>query len=260
MFIDERRKMILKCIADEGRVEVNELAETFGVSVMTIRRDLKQLEQKGFLTRTWGGAIASEDFIDEIPYKQKAMANTELKQSIAKIAVKLVNENDSVILDAGSTTLEIAKILKSERKYLTVVTNDLKIALELADTPHIKVYTTGGYVQSGVYCLMGDEALSFLRSINSNIAFIGAGAIDVDAGVYTPTMEKAHLKRAMIQNTATAVLVADHTKFGRQAFAKVCEIEQFDVIITNECISNEIISQIEDRGVKTIMASTPILC
>lgn len=260
MFIDERRNMILKCIASEGRAEVNKLAETFGVSVMTIRRDLKELEQKGFITRTWGGAIASESFIDEIPYKQKAVTNIELKESIARMAAKLINKNDSVILDAGSTTLEIAKILRVESKSLTIVTNDLNIALELADVPQIKVYTTGGYVQSMVYCLIGDEALNFINSINSNIAFIGAGAIDLDTRVYTPTMEKAHLKRAMIQNTANAVLVADYTKFGHRAFAKVCEIEQFDMVITNEGIPDEIVDQIENKGIKAIMAPTPISC
>lgn len=250
----ERRQKILQWIIREGRAEVSELASAFGVSAMTIRRDLRALENEGLLARARGGALPKNGFIREVPYQSKAASHLELKRSIASVAASMVENGDSVILDAGSTTLEIARCLKKSKDNLTVVTTDLNIALELADAPGFKVLTTGGQVQPGVYCLLGEEAVSFLRSISVNIAFLGAGAIDVAEGLYTPTLEKAPLKRAMIASATKAVLVADHNKFGHRAFAKVCGLEVIDVIVTDEYIKSDIVAEMERRGIRVVLA------
>jgi len=249
----ERRQKILQWILKEGRAEVGELASAFGVSTMTIRRDLKALEEEGLLTRSRGGALPKNGLIGEIPYRSKATSHLELKKGIAKVAADLVENNDTVILDAGSTTLEVARCLKRSKENLTIVTNDLNIAMELADVPGFKVLTTGGEVQPGVYCLLGEEALSFLRSITVNIAFLGAGAVDL-GGLYTPTLDKVHLKRAMIGSAGKAVLVADHTKFGRKAFAKVCELKAVDLIITDNGLDPQMVAEMKRLGISLILA------
>ncbi|MCG0277972.1 MAG: DeoR/GlpR family DNA-binding transcription regulator [Thermanaeromonas sp.] len=249
----ERRQKILQWVLREGRAEVGELASAFGVSTMTIRRDLKALEDEGLLTRSRGGALPKNGLIGEIPYRSKATSHLELKKGIAKVAADLVENNDTVILDAGSTTLEVARCLKRSKENLTIVTNDLNIAMELADVPGFKVLTTGGEVQPGVYCLLGEEALSFLRSITVNIAFLGAGAVDL-TGLYTPTLDKVYLKRAMIGSAGKVVLVADHTKFGRKAFAKVCELKAMDFIITDNGLAPQVVAEIERLGVNLILA------
>ncbi len=249
----ERRKKILQWIKQNGRAEVGELAATFGVSPMTIRRDLRHLEEEGHLLRARGGALAKDSFIDEIPYRSKVSSNIELKRLIAQEACSLIKDGDSVILDAGSTTLEIAKCLKKTGKNLTVVTNDLNIALELADTANINVFTTGGKVQPGLYCLLGEEAINFIKSVNVNIAFLGAAAIDSDLELYTPTLEKAHLKRTMITSAAKSVVVADHTKFGHRAFAKVCSLDSVDALITDDGISEELKTKVEDLKIEVIL-------
>ncbi|SMB89696.1 transcriptional regulator, DeoR family [Thermanaeromonas toyohensis ToBE] len=249
----ERRQKILQWILREGRAEVAELASAFGVSTMTIRRDLKALENEGLLARSRGGALSRNGLIGEIPYRSKVTSHLELKRGIAKVAAGLVENNSTVILDAGSTTLEVARCLKKSKENLTIVTNDLNIAIELADVPGFKVLTTGGEVQPGVYCLLGEEALAFLRSISVNIAFLGAGAVDL-AGLYTPTLDKVHLKRAMVASAAKAVLVADHTKFGRKAFAKVCELKVVDLIITDNQLAPQIVAEMERQGINLILA------
>lgn len=251
----ERRRKILQWIARRGKAEVMELAANFGVSPMTIRRDLKALEQEGLLLRARGGALANGSFVEEVPYRCKVAANIELKRLIAEKACSLIKNGDSIVLDAGSTTLEVARCLKKSGKNLTVVTNDLNIALELADTSNIKVLTTGGQVQSGIYCLLGEEAIDFIRSVSVNISFLGAGAIDTDLGLYTPTLEKAHLKRAMITCAAKSVVVADHTKFGHRAFARVCGLESINTVITDSGIDKEIKAQMESLQIKVILAS-----
>lgn len=249
----ERRQKILQWILREGRAEVAELASAFGVSAMTIRRDLKALEDEGFLARSRGGALPRGGLIGEIPYRSKATTHLELKRGIARLAAELVEDNSTVILDAGSTTLEVARCLKRSKQGLTVVTNDLNIAMELADVPGFKVLITGGEVQPGVYCLLGEEAVGFLRAISVNIAFLGAGAVDL-TGLYTPTLDKVHLKKAMIASAAQAVLVADHTKFGKKAFAKVCDLKALDCIISDDRLPSQMVTEMKRRGVNLILA------
>ncbi len=257
MLTGERRKGILEFVTREGRAEVMELAEYFGVSTMTIRRDLNFLNAKRLLERERGGALANEGLVKEIPYRVKVASNVTIKQNIAKEAVKLVQEGDAIILDAGSTTLEIAIQLKICKKSIAVVTNDLNIALELADAPHINVITTGGQVQPKTYCLLGAESINFLKQVSANVVFLGGGAID-SSGIYTPTLEKAHLKRAMINNGAKVVLVADHTKFGCRAFAKICDFDDVDVIISDNALDPAIVSQIVNKEIELVLCKTEI--
>ncbi|NLI91122.1 MAG: DeoR/GlpR transcriptional regulator [Peptococcaceae bacterium] len=256
MLTEERRKGILDFVTKEGRAEVAELAEHFQVSTMTIRRDLNALNSKGLLERARGGALANESLVNEIPYKVKATSNVDIKKSIAQEAVSFVKDGDSVILDAGSTTLQIAKQLKLIKKDITVVTNDLNIALELADDPNVKVITTGGRVQPGTYSLYGEDAVTFITSVSVNIVFLGGSAIDTTSGVYTPTLEKAHLKRAMINSAAKIILAADHTKFGNRAFAKVCDFDEVDVVISDNKLDSISIQQIEKMGISLKLCKT----
>ncbi|HEX3015371.1 MAG TPA: DeoR/GlpR family DNA-binding transcription regulator [Desulfobacteria bacterium] len=254
MLTAERRKRILEFISREGRAEVAELAEYFGVSGMTIRRDLNALDANGLLERAHGGAVANGSFAREVPYRFKAISNIDLKRQIARAAAALVKDGDTLILDAGSTALEIAKQLKKQKNGLTIVTPDLKIAIELADVPGFKVLTTGGMVQCETYCCLGEEALTFLKTISVNIAFIGTPSIDLASGLYTPTLAKAHLKKAMINSANQVVIAADHTKFGRRAFSKICGFESVHSVISDNQLSSPSVAKLEQMGIKVILA------
>lgn len=248
MLSAERRTKILELIRTEGNVEVKNLATRLAVSLMTVRRDLETLEEKGLLVRTHGGAVLPGPENTEVPYHTKRLSHAEEKRRIARKALELICDGDTLILDSGSTTLEIAR-LSRWKKGLTVITTDLKIALELGNQPGIKVFCTGGLVQTGVYTLLGSQAIQFLRGFNAQKAFLGASAVDLKAGITTPTPEKAPVKKAIVEAAREVVLVADHTKFGKVAFAQICPVERIKTVITDRELDPEMAQRLKGRGV-----------
>ncbi|MFE1245849.1 DeoR/GlpR family DNA-binding transcription regulator [Fictibacillus sp. NPDC058756] len=248
----ERKLVIMKILERDRKVQIDQLVHELQVSSMTIRRDLGQLEDEGKLIRTHGGAIAVNTLISETPYQSKTETRTEQKKLIAQYAATLIPEGCSLLLDSGTTTREIAKMIRN-RTDLTIITNDLKIASELVDSPS-SVICTGGNIQSGIGSMLGPHAQALLREIKVDLLFLGTHAIDLGNGMSAPTMEKALIKKLMISSAKTIWLVADSSKFNKNAFSHVCSLNEINGIITDSQISSEDFKRFSEQ---TVIHSVP---
>ena len=233
-----RKKRIIEVLAVKGKVEILELVNLLGVSAMTIRRDLDELEKQKKLIRTHGGAAIPEAIIAEQSYLQKVAEAHPQKVEIAEIAKGLVKDGMKVFLDSGTTNFEIAKRLK-RRENLTIVTNDIKIAAELMDSK-IEVIMLGGKIQNGVGAVFGTYAENMLKEIHVDILFLGAHAVHSTLGITSATLEKASIKRQMINSSEVVYLVVDAQKFGKKAFAKIASIDSVTAIITDQTLPVEV--------------------
>lgn len=243
----ERQHRIADWVRKKGKAEVAELSALFNVSAMTIRRDLTRLSEQGLIDRTHGGAVLQRSTAFEPRYTEKSRAQADLKDRIGVAAASLVEDGETVILDAGSTTMSVARNLKGKRN-LTVVTNDLHIAIELLPVPTMHVVVTGGTARRDFYNLIGLHAEALLRQTNANKLFLGADAVDIQRGISNATWEEVAVKRLMMESAQQVVLVADHTKFGGVALARVAGLDQVDGIITDEGLAPEVAVQITAEG------------
>ena len=195
MFPIERREKIIENLEQNGSITVEALAQKLEVTPTTIRRDLKYLEDNDRITRTFGGAVVKEGLVEEIAVAKKASAYQAEKKRIAREAEKLVEDGQTIVLDAGTTNMELALLLARGTKQISVVTDDILIAARLLEAPLVDVHCTGGHVQKDVGVCLGGHAEAFFGGINADIAFLGASAVDVEKGVSSPSMEKAALKQ-----------------------------------------------------------------
>lgn len=234
----ERRRRIIELIEEDGKVEIVKLSESLEVTPMTIRRDFDVLERQKKLIRTHGGAVGPQVLVVEQTFQSKSEKAILEKKAIAREAITFIREGMTVLLDSGTTTLEIAKLLK-RFNHLTVITNDIKIAVELMDSP-FEIIVLGGRLQTDVGALFGSLAEETLKNIHVDLLFLGAPAVHASFGITAPTIEKAALKRAMNKTAAQIILVADSSKFNQKAFSKVCGLEDVTTIITDTYLSEEL--------------------
>lgn len=239
MLPEERRIKIVNELEKEGKVEVENLANKLNVSPMTIRRDLEYLEKNGVVLRTHGGAVYNSILNYEVPYKNKEVINKNEKERIGRKSAEFIKEGQSIILDAGTTCLEVAKNIKF-MKNITVITNDIKIIFELYNNPNINLFCTGGLVQTNVGAIIGNYTEEFLKSINVDYAFIGVSSIDEEYFMSTPTIEKAFLKKEMIRRSNKSVVLADHSKFNKRSLARICNISEVDILISDVSLNKKI--------------------
>lgn len=233
----ERRSKIMEWLSSQGRVEIIQLSEMLNVTSMTIRRDLDVLEKQNKLIRTHGGAVTSQALIHEKTFELKSNIAILEKKLIAKSAVSFVNDGMTVLIDSGTTTLEIARLL-NEQELITVITNDIKIGAVLMGSKS-EVIILGGRLQTETGTLYGSLTEDILKSIHVDLFFLGANAIHSSFGITTPTIDKSSLKRTMIKTATKTILVADSTKFDQKAFSKVCDLEDVSTIITDKQLSEE---------------------
>lgn len=235
---DLRKKRILEELVQKGKVEILDLVSLLKVSAMTVRRDLDELERQKKLIRTHGGAALPQAIIAEQSYEQKVSKAHEQKVEIAEIAVDLVKDGMKVLLDSGTTTFQIARLLKS-RKNLTIVTNDIKIAAELVDSS-MEVILLGGKVQNDVGAVFGTYAEEMLKNIHVDILFLGAHAVNSTFGITSATFEKAAIKKAMMHASEVVYLTVDAQKFDKKAFAKIADVDSITGIITDQTMPAEL--------------------
>ncbi|MYL34352.1 DeoR family transcriptional regulator [Pontibacillus yanchengensis] len=231
----ERRQYIIDQLNEQGNVHIEQLADDLNVSGMTVRRDLVAMEKEGKLVRSHGGAVLPDRITQEIPYQTKLTQYHEEKESIARKAAEMIPDHAKIMLDSGTTTLEIAKLIK-HRSDLVVVTNDVKISMELLYSD-LEVITTGGELQKNVGAFLGATVHELLKQIKVDLLFLGAHAIDLHHGFSAPTLEKAHIKKLMLQSATTSWVVADHSKFNKRAFAHVSHLDSIDGVITDQGLS-----------------------
>lgn len=235
----QRRRDILRLLHLTGYVEAKDLAVTLSADSSTIRRDLEALAQAGHLHRTHGGArIRTQVDAVDVPYDTREREHQPAKALIAVAATELVRDGDSVILDSGSTTRQFALKLR-ERRDLTVVTNDLEIGRLVADYPGVHLLVTGGELLPSTYTLFGARAVGFVEDLRVDWTFLGADAIDVDAGITNTNTLEIPLKRAMLAAGRTTVVLADSGKFGHRALGLMATLQEVDQIITDTGLSTE---------------------
>jgi DeoR/GlpR family transcriptional regulator of sugar metabolism len=250
MLVGERRRRIVEVLASNQRAQVDELAARFSVSESTIRRDLQLLSERGVLERTHGGALQPSRF--EPSFGQKETESRLEKMAIAREAARLVQQGQTVFLDAGTTTLELARLLPS-RLDITVATNSVPIAAELAD--RVRLILTGGTVKESTLALTGPMAERSIEHMHVDIAFVGMNGVSAAAGFTTPTLEEAATKAKMIAAARMAVVLADGTKFGLVTFARVADLDEVDLVITDERAPAAEVELLRAAGVEIAFAT-----
>lgn len=250
MFGEERRLKIAEIISKDKSISVSELSKLFNVSESTIRRDLHVLEEKGFIQRTHGGAILKTGTHYEPAFFEKEEVELEAKRKIGKIAASLIEEGDTILLDSGTTTLEIARNLKNMR--LTVVTNSPLIAIELSKYEDIELIVTGGIQRWRTKALVGPIAEMVIKQFKVDKAFIGTNAISFEDGLMTPDLIEANTKKTMIEVASEVYVVADHSKFGKKSFVKFADLKDITAIITDDEIDYEVVKKYEQANVEIL--------
>jgi len=250
MFAEERHNQIIQLLKSGSPVKVTQLSLLFSVSEATIRRDLQELENLGFLQRTHGGAVAPQ-FVSELSFQDREIYLLDEKRQIALAAAALVEDGETIMLDAGTTTREIARQLHGKR--LTVVTNSMDVACVFADDANIDVLLLGGIWRKAINSLVGSVTNAMLKLLCFDKVFIAANAIDAISGVSTQNLAEAETKRAMLQAAKTSILVADHSKFGQKNFAQICSVHELSMVITDHGLPSDILESLKDHT-KVIIA------
>ena len=251
MYALERHQEILSRARGHGRVEVKQLADELDVTPETVRRDLTALERLGLLRRVHGGAIPVERLGVELAVAEREERLAGQKERIAKIALDELPDGGSIIIDAGTTTAHLARLLPMDRE-LTVVTHALPIANLLVAWPNVTLYLLGGVVRPRTLAAVGEWTLHNLVDIFADVAFIGTNGITATRGLTTPDLGEATVKRALVAAARRTVVLADHTKFGREDFAHVCDLEAIDTVISDIGLDDEMAREIEDAGTTVV--------
>ena len=253
MALNQRRVKILNLIREDGHAKVQDLSKIFKVTDVTIRQDLEVLENMGYIQREHGGAFLKDVGSFAKTGQLLNQSHIEEKREIALKVLELINEEDSIILDSGSTTTEIAKLLINYKK-LTVITNALNIALILGENPGISLIVTGGEFKAPTLSLTGKMAADSFKDIHANKLFLATAGISSDMRLTYPSLSDLIVKSAMIKSADQAYLAADSSKVGISSLANLGSISLIQTIITDNKISNESIEKIRRKNVNIIFS------
>lgn len=233
-FLEERRDQIIKIVEERGRISTKELSELMEISVVTIRNDINELADRGLIVKTHGGAVSFSKVSNYEPSSAvKSLNKVKEKMRIAEKARDLIQPGDVIILDSGSTTFEIAKLLQN-RSDITVVTNDIQIADFLSCNSSVEIVVSGGRKAKDVFTLSGPMTIKFFENLHCDKLFLGCDGIDWEIGITNRILDEAGVKKAMIDATEMVIAVADSSKLGKKFFAKVCPISKLNRLIIDE--------------------------
>lgn len=252
MSAHQRRDAILGRLERNEKLSVAELAAELRVSEMTVRRDLEAMEKSGILQRVHGGAVTAQSRSYEPPFAVRSMRHVEEKQRIGRAAAELVSEGETLILDAGTTTLEVARALLGRRN-LRVLTLSMRIAELLADETGITVLVPGGVCRPGERSLVGSMAENALRQFSFDTFFMTVGGISTEGGVTEYNQEDAAIKRAAFASSRRRIAVTDSSKLGKTAFAKICLLDELDLLITDKQAPRDVVRKFRAAGVEVAL-------
>ncbi|MCC7371509.1 MAG: DeoR/GlpR transcriptional regulator [Chloroflexi bacterium] len=253
LLMRDRRGRIVDLVRQRGTVLVSELAEQFGVSAVTIRTDLEQLEQDGFLLRDRGGAVAPEQRSGLIAFEQRKSLAQDAKARIGRAAAGLVSPGDTIILDAGTTTVQMTPYLRTLGP-LTVITNALNVAMEFRGVPDVRVVLLGGSLNFDTLSTHGILAEQGLDAVVVQKLFLGAQSVELQAGVTETSPEIARVKRAMVHAARQVILLADAQKWSRTGFIKVTPLSSIQTVVTDDALPDDARAAIEKAGAELILA------
>jgi DeoR family transcriptional regulator, aga operon transcriptional repressor len=256
MTITDRHQYILQKLHENGRVDIQELSDSIQVSGVTIRKDLKLLEERNLLFRTRGGGSIVNPYAVEKPINEKEYIKVEEKKKIARAALPFIEQTQSIIIGSGTTVFELSRILHPS-KQLTVITPALKVALELYNRSNVEVLLLGGLVHQSSAAAAGAFAERILDDLSCDILFLGVDGIDIDFGLSIANITETSLNQKMIQMAQKVIIMADGSKFGRRGLGKIGSLDQVEYIITDSSIPSGTYRQLEENGIKVIIADKP---
>ena len=251
MLAIERRNAILEKLQAERRVVVSELSQIYKVSEETIRRDLEKLENDGFAIKSYGGAVINENANVDLPFNIRKKRNVISKQKIAEVISSRIKDGTSIMLDASSTAVYIAKALK-ERKNLTLITNSIEILIEMFDTPNVNVLSTGGAMREGSFALVGPQTYKMLNSYHVDMAIVSAKGFDLETGLTDTEELHANNKKTMLHAGREKVLAVDSSKFGKTAFTEIGTLEDISMVVTDAKPDEVWLQAFKEYGIECI--------
>ncbi len=247
-----RRRDLLEMLNAKGHVTVTELCEHFQVSPATIRNDLNELEAMKYLRRTHGGALSLSGGT-ELTSSEKLELHAQEKQAIAQTALPYIRPGQVIAIDTGTTTFELARLITGIRG-LTVVTNDLKIALYLEENSENSVILLGGTVRKKFHCTVGRSVLDQMDQLHVDTLFLATNAMDIQRGLSTPSIDTADVKRKILLSARTRILLADSSKIGCESLARFATLDELDILITDSGADPDFVRQLQAQNVRVIMA------
>jgi DeoR family transcriptional regulator, aga operon transcriptional repressor len=253
LLVEERRRRIVELVNQQGRVTVEELVALFGISAVTIRADLEALARADAVSRSHGGALPAAAQLDT-PLNIKETRHHAQKLRIGMAAAKLIQDGETIILDSGSTTVEIARRIRQQKwTSLTVITNALNIAMELSALPAVRVMMLGGLLRHTSYSLAGPDAEQALSRLSADRLFLGVDGLDPEVGVTTPDPLEASLNALMIRVSRQTVAVLDASKFGQRSLSVIAPVGDLDMVISDTATPDDYVQALEAKGVKTLL-------
>jgi len=252
MLVVERYEKIVQLVNERGSIRVSELSELCEVTEETIRRDLDRLEQAGRLKRSHGGAVSVKDAQLEVPYSEREVTRSQEKRRIAEQAIKLIEPNDRILLDASTSAWYMAKIMPDLP--ITVLTNSVKVVTELSAKERIEVISLGGRLSQRSLSFVGPIAEKSLEAFHVNKLFFSSKGIHLDRGISESGELQARLKQQMIGAADQAILLADSSKFGVQAFTHVADLSAIHTVISDSDLSRDIQDTLESAGLSVTIA------
>lgn len=259
MLLSQRHDLILKQLSENGSVSNSDLSKSLNVSSETIRKDLELLEKKQLLMRVHGGAVAfnvenKNDAISSyVNFDVRTEQHLDTKIKLAQKAAEFVSEGQSIALDAGTSSLVLAKVLKEKFNKLTVITNSIKIILEFISNPNITVISTGGLLTREEYSFVSEFSYDILEKFNVDIAFLSASGVTASSGLTDQRLLDVKVQEKMIKCAQKTIALVDSSKFGKPSLAKICSLNDVDVLITDDNISEQIYKEIAPLPKKFII-------
>lgn len=254
MLAEERRQKVREIIEEKGRITVEDIVTQFKISAVTARSDLDVLAKRREIMRSHGGAVRQLNAVVDYPLRFKESIHHAEKVRIGQAAVQLIRPNHNIILDSGTTTVQIARHIKSARIHpLTVITNALNVAYELAETEGVTLVVIGGILRPASSSMVGPQAERMLQDLHADHLFLGVDGLHPDVGYCTPDILEAQLNALMIRISNEVTVVADASKFGRRSLSLIGTMERARRIITDKSVSPEIADTVRAKGVEVVV-------
>lgn len=250
--IDIRRKKILELLNKEGQVRVAQLSDDLGVSVVTIRNDLTELEHNGYLERISGGAIQTVKNFYNMEFQCRKQENMQYKKSIASAASDIVNDGETLMINSGTTTYFTSVELK-RHKNLNIVTNSISVAIELGQQPTFRVILLGGEINAQYSFTYGIDAMAQLEKYKADKTILSVDGIRSDIGLTTYHAEEAIIDKLMMERSRQTIIVADYTKLGHESFSNIGDISSINYWVTNNCVDKKMMNTIKSLGIEVVM-------
>lgn len=252
LMAEERRTQILMILRANGRVKVDELKRRFRTSAVTIRNDLNALDQKGLVQRSHGGAVSPDTILRESPVYERLRAQADEKRRIGAMAATFINDGETIILDSGTTTLEIARQIKNKQG-LQVLTNGVNVAAELLDARGIQTFIAGGTVRGDSASIVGRSTEEMFDQFAADKVFLSAAGCDPDFGVSGANIEETMVNRAMLRIAREVILVSDATKFSKRSMSRIAAFSEIDTVISDSSLQPELQEKVRSYGCKLIL-------